>query len=385
MGYEDQSESKSESKSKWDAARFFATLNYFGEVPFLGSFRWIQQWLGHSRVVPGMKLNTIQRKVAVIGDDGLELSELLKERLAPAVEVFHELLQETPEPQAQPSAEHEAPSSFPAELSNLIRTMDTLIVSNLTKQPDLVLKLVNYCEKNLSSVSGVVEQRVFDFLAADEDLSAWGALDDVVMGGVSQGSFFKRGQQAVFAGNVSTNNSGGFSSVRTRNFEPPFNFASWLGLRLRVKGDGQRYKFILRNSGGWDSPAYIYGFDTHENVWMDVSVPFDQLVPTFRARSVPDAPPFDPAKVFSFQLMLSKFEVDRQLNPKFEAGPFELAVGQVSVYRDRTAVPLIIVGAQDETIRARQRSQLNDTKVPYAWIEPGEMIEVVSAIAQALI
>jgi Complex I intermediate-associated protein 30 (CIA30) len=379
-----------EEQSKWDAARFLATLNYFGEVPFLGSFRWIQQWLGQSPVVSGMAF-AMQKKVVVMGAEESALFGLLRSHLAPALTPAMDVL-------FYPLPDSLSADSLPVDalladtLKGLVQSSDASIVLNIANYPDLPLYLANGYDK----VSDCVEQSVFDFskadfskadfLKADSDVSVWGALDDVVMGGVSQGRLFQQAQQAVFAGNVSTNNSGGFSSVRTRNFDPPYDFSHWRGLRLRVKGDGQRYKFILRNSGGWDSPAYIYGFDTRENVWMDVNVPFDQLVPTFRARSVPDAPAFDAAKVFSFQLMLSKFEKDRQLNPQFTAGPFELAVSKISVYRARRGVPLVVVGSQAETLLARQ--QWDEAQVPYRWIDtsvvdggaPDEGADWVSAI-----
>ncbi len=353
MAYNDPSR----NQSKWDVARFLSTLNYFGEVPFLGSFRWIQQWLGQTSVVSGVALNAMTNKVGIIGADGSDCLCELKAQLLPlvisSVDVqFYEWPKERPEP----------------KLEDCIRAVDTLVVLNVTD----CLNLVPNLEVFFEDISGFVETSVFDFASAGDDLSAWGALDDVVMGGVSQGNFVRQSQQAVFAGVVSTNNSGGFSSVRTRNFDPPFDFSNWRGLRLRVKGDGQRYKFILRNSDGWDSPAYIYGFDTRENVWMDIDVPFDQLVPTFRARSVPNAPAFDTAKVFSFQLMLSKFEVDRQLNPQFAPGPFELAVEKISAYRDRQGVPLILVGELDDPLHVRLRSRLEASKVAYRWVELDE-------------
>lgn len=50
---------------------------------------------------------------------------------------------------------------------------------------------------------------------------------------------------AVFAGEVKTSNSGGFVSVRTRNASPPLDLSAYDGLRLRVKGDGNRYKFSM--------------------------------------------------------------------------------------------------------------------------------------------
>ena len=106
-------------------------------------------------------------------------------------------------------------------------------------------------------------------------------------------------------------------------------------------------------------------------------------MPTFRARSMPDAPPFDPAKVFSLQLMLSKFEYDRQLNPKFKAGPFELAVKNIGVYRPRQGVPLVVVGNQDETIRRQQQAALNESGLSYRFIEPDNG-DIIEALAQAL-
>ncbi len=72
-------------------------------------------------------------------------------------------------------------------------------------------------------------------------------------------------------------------------------------------------------------------------------------VPTFRARSMPNAPAFDPQRVFSLQLMLSKFEYDRKLNPCFTSGSFELAVSELAVQRTRRGVPLLVMGSRDDT------------------------------------
>jgi hypothetical protein len=409
----------SRDQSKWDASRFLATLNYFGEVPFLGSFRWLQRWLGQTSVVSGMTLNTQKKKIAIIGVEGsahfnelqihqlqTKLSLSIASSIAPSIEVqFYDwqnddwpnhlpddLSNDLPDdPQVEMPGSGDASHPRFLKLQNFMREADALAVLNVTNHEGLIPYLGDFFEKIpqkvLKEILSSVEISVFDFSNAEADLSAWGALDDVVMGGVSQGRFFKQTEQAVFAGNVSTSNSGGFSSVRTRNFEPPFDFSTWRGLRLRVRGDGQRYKFILRNSDGWDSPAYIYGFNTSENVWMDVEVPFDELVPTFRARSVPNAPTFDRSRVFSFQLMLSKFEIDRQLNPQFTPGPFELAVRQITAYRERQGVPLILVGKPNEATYARLQTTLEEAKVPYRLIEVDatDADKMADAIAQALI
>ncbi len=94
------------------------------------------------------------------------------------------------------------------------------------------------------------------------------------MGGVSSSNFYILEKTAVFNGNVSTANSGGFASVRTKNFSPAINLSGFTGIRLRVKGDGQRYKIFLRTETTWDGIGYSYSFDTMANTWIDVNIPF---------------------------------------------------------------------------------------------------------------
>ena len=174
---------------------------------------------------------------------------------------------------------------------------------------------------------------IFDFRQPSANLSqTWGPLDDIVMGGISASSIQARSEAALFTGRVSTANSGGFASVRTRNFEPSLNLAGHTGVALRVKGDGQRYKFLIRDNDTWDSIAYSHSFDTVANQWIDVRVPFTALIPVFRAKTVPNAPLLNTQQVRSFQLMLSKFEYDGGLNPHFQAGEFQLWVESIGVY-----------------------------------------------------
>lgn len=176
---------------------------------------------------------------------------------------------------------------------------------------------------------------LFDFTQpSPAGFSLWGALDDVVMGGVSSSGLQRGDRVALFTGTVSTENSGGFASVRTRNFEPPLNLATYQGLTLRVKGDGQRYKLFLRDREGWDAIAYGTSFDTVADDWITIHIPFSQLVPVFRAKTQPEARPLDPSSLRSLQLMLSKFEYDSALNPHFRPGPFCLQIQQIAAWRE---------------------------------------------------
>lgn len=174
---------------------------------------------------------------------------------------------------------------------------------------------------------------IFDFSQSTQDISQlWGAVDDVVMGGVSNSGLRQEAGVALFTGTVSTANSGGFASVRTRNFDPPLNLSSHQGIELQVKGDGQRYKFLLRDQDRWDSIAYAYSFDTVAQQWITVRIPFNQLTPVFRAKTVKDAPHIQSQQIRAMQMMLSKFEYDGALNPRFSPGEFRLVIKTIGVY-----------------------------------------------------
>ncbi|MEO0805878.1 MAG: CIA30 family protein [Cyanobacteria bacterium J06643_4] len=368
----------SDKNRGWDAKNFLSTLAFFGEIPFLGSFRWVQQWLGQSPKIPGMTITAPIPKVAMLSAAEPAWISNLQQRLP---SVTFQLYQGNEVEQLLA-----LPKDGPSHAADALATVDTVVVL-----PDLAVSTQKSAiAATAKTAQHALSNAVFDFTQPDFDISPWGSLDDVVMGGVSQGRFAlskkttepkttepkttepkTTEQTAIFSGVISTDNSGGFSSVRTRNFEPPFNFSGWTGMQLRVKGDGQRYKFILRNSGGWDSPAYIYSFDTVADEWITVTVPFAEMVATFRAKSVSNAPDFDPSQVFSLQLMLSKFEYDRRLNPHFSPGAFSLAISSLDVFRPRQGVPLVIVGADSEATKGEQQLALTDAQLAYRLIETG--------------
>ena len=189
---------------------------------------------------------------------------------------------------------------------------------------------------------------VFDF-ATSSDLKDWGAVDDVVMGGVSESEIRLVDGTALFTGNVSTANSGGFASVRTRNFDSPLNLSSYEGVDLRLRGDGKRYKFLIRPETQWDGTAYSYSFDTVDNSWMNVRIPFSDLMPVFRAKTLRDHALLDSSHIYSFQLMLSKFEYDGELNPKFEPGGFTLQVESVKAYGETNLPQFVLVSSAGVT------------------------------------
>ncbi len=201
--------------------------------------------------------------------------------------------------------------------------------------------LINLINNNLQPS----EILLFDFTNPAEEIKAvWGAVDDVVMGGVSASNLRLSNKKAIFSGIVSTDNNGGFASVRSKNFAQPWDLSAYQGIRIRVQGDGKRYKFITRCEGRWDGISYCYSFDTLANVWMTIDIPFSELIPVFRAKTVNDAGKFDSTKVYSLQLMLSKFEYDGAYNPNFQPGAFALEIESIKAYGAENSPQLVLMG-----------------------------------------
>ena len=105
----------------------------------------------------------------------------------------------------------------------------------------------------------------------------WQFFTDQVMGGVSSGGVaFSQEDGQAFArmtGRVSTANRGGFIQIRLELATPPPEGAT--GVRLVVRGNGQRY-FVHLRTGGTVLPWQYYqaGFDVTES-WSEVRLALD--------------------------------------------------------------------------------------------------------------
>ena len=168
--------------------------------------------------------------------------------------------------------------------------------------------------------------------AAQSTRLQFGPLDDVVMGGVSESTFRVEDGRGVFSGLISTENNGGFAGCRTKALTPALQMSGAQGLLVRVRGDGQRYKFIVRDSYEWNGIAWAQSFDTTgDATWQDVELPFGGFVPTLFARRVPGAV-LNTRQITTLQVTLSKFEYDNELNPSFSPGSFRLEVDSIGTY-----------------------------------------------------
>lgn len=138
-----------------------------------------------------------------------------------------------------------------------------------------------YSQINFSSNTVMI----FDSITNNKN---WKTVDDVVMGGISSSKFFLNEKgNAVFKGNVSTQNNGGFSSVR--NTLSTFNIKKFTCFVIRLKGDGKNYQFRVKSSK-YDYHSFKYVFSTNSN-WQEIVIPFENLEPSYRGRKL-DMPNF---------------------------------------------------------------------------------------------
>ncbi len=123
---------------------------------------------------------------------------------------------------------------------------------------------------------------IVDF-SIEGSVSNWRIVDDVVMGGRSDGRMAVNEEgNAVFSGRVSLENNGGFSSVR-HGF-PERQVQDHHYFKIRLKGDGKKYQFRVRSDLS-EQHSYAYTIQT-DGTWQTVLVPLAEMYPTWRGRKL---------------------------------------------------------------------------------------------------
>ena len=129
----------------------------------------------------------------------------------------------------------------------------------------------------------------------------WRIVNDGVMGGISKSNIYlNEANNIFFAGNVSLENNGGFASIR-KGFDGNQlkGFSTFL---LRVKGDGNIYKFRLTMKGSYAN--YSADFKTTKDQWMDIEITVENFKPYYFGRSI-RAPKLKVHKVNSMGILIS--------------------------------------------------------------------------------
>uniref|UniRef100_A0A0G4GLY8 NADH:ubiquinone oxidoreductase intermediate-associated protein 30 domain-containing protein n=1 Tax=Chromera velia CCMP2878 TaxID=1169474 RepID=A0A0G4GLY8_9ALVE len=208
------------------------------------------------------------------------------------------------------------------------------------------------------------------------DWKRWKELDDVVMGGRSESKLDRTKTDpktgltyADFSG-VVRDKFGGFVSFRTENLSPPLDLSAYQGLRLRVRGDGNRYKVVMREEKNWDSTSLVATVDTtprgEGDEWETLDLPLSSFRRCKRAETTKDEKERPPTfkEIHSIQLMLSRFEFDGKMNPNYKEGNFSLQVKDISVYKENQGPRVVQISSAGVTRPGR--SGLNVMQEPPA-------------------
>ncbi|QTE23933.1 CIA30 family protein [Polaribacter cellanae] len=123
---------------------------------------------------------------------------------------------------------------------------------------------------------------IFDF-NLNSDVSQWKVVDDVVMGGRSNGNFkINKKGDGVFYGDVSLENNGGFSLLRYRFSS--IKVKDFKEVVLKVKGDKKKYQFRVKDKTT-NYYSFILTFETN-GAWQTIKIPLAEMEPAFRGRKL---------------------------------------------------------------------------------------------------
>lgn len=180
----------------------------------------------------------------------------------------------------------------------------------------------------LPSTANATDRSLAEFGEQENKTLGWRIVNDGVMGGRSKGSISTTDSGTlVFKGNLSLENNGGFSSLRTEDLG--LNLSDSAGLIMRVRGDGRTYQVRLGSDARYRGMqvSFMAEFPTEQGEWSEVRVPFSDFTGTLFGRTLKDEV-LNTAKVRRLGLLLA----DKK------AGPFSLEVDWIRSFRaDKTA------------------------------------------------
>lgn len=162
---------------------------------------------------------------------------------------------------------------------------------------------------------------VYDF-RQQEEVDRWYAVNDDVMGGISQGDFvLLEPGEAAFQGSLSLENNGGFSTVRSRSRDWA-ELDGNAGLTIRVKGDGRTYSFFVQTSSTADVLVYEVPFKTVAGEWMSLDFGFELFKVNYMGWNPSSFRALEPSEIKKFGFMINDGL----------AGPFALEVDYIARY-----------------------------------------------------
>ena len=159
-----------------------------------------------------------------------------------------------------------------------------------------------------------------DFGSSDTD--EWFALNDDVMGGVSEGDAYFSDSTVVFEGEVSTANNGGFVSLRSPIAS--YDLSDFSQVEIAYKSQGHSFTMVLANNVAWYMPQFRHEATSASEEWTTVTLPlydFKQYVMTGYGQSETDVE-------MSTEHLSDVVQIEL-INSAFESGEFRLEIDYI--------------------------------------------------------
>ncbi|MCF7957034.1 MAG: CIA30 family protein [Phycisphaerae bacterium] len=155
----------------------------------------------------------------------------------------------------------------------------------------------------IATASEPLGKILFDF-SERSAAQKWISVNDSVMGGISEGGFrITDGKTLEFSGNLSLENRGGFTSIRSKPTD--LNLDKYDQLSLRLKGDGRTYFVNLMTSSDRSASSYRAPVKTQKDTWQEVQINLKDFVFTSFGRVIPGIGPVKAKDIQSIGLTLS--------------------------------------------------------------------------------
>ena len=130
----------------------------------------------------------------------------------------------------------------------------------------------------ISMISQDRSSTIFDSKKV-KDVLNWYVVDDGVMVCLSRGELIINDSgHYLFKGHVTTENNGGFSSIRYRFDKKAVS--EYTNIVLKLKGDGKSYQFRIKDNAR-QQYSYIATFNTSGD-WETIKIPLNSFYPSFR-------------------------------------------------------------------------------------------------------
>jgi len=205
----------------------------------------------------------------------------------------------------------------------------------------------------------------------------WTNFDDTIMGGTSKSELKPAGGMIKWEGELVTD-GGGFCGMRTKEFEnQTVSLSDFDGIRLRVRGDGNRYKFTVSLR---DGRRYQHPFQTQKGIIQDVELKFENFVAlsTQNANnadySCEPLSQADRSDVAFLNIVLSKFEFNGYPNPAGVPEKFSLLLEKIEGFSNpKPQIVLVTSAACERNARITSQEERN-ADIPIVQLNPNGIL-----------